>query len=166
MTIEIHTAIDMINDKKKNLKTIIDAGCQMEAFQLLALHIDFLGKLLHRLQPTVTVAWDKNRPDASECFRNVCNKLDSMTKYDENKLRDNLRNGMIHNEMPKDGIILTHAEKQNLKGNTITINLYDLYNDFCEACDDVIQMLNEYNKSYPNSLIKDKKFPKIPVCVK
>ena len=162
---EIHTAIKMIEDKKNNLKRIIDIGCQTEAFQLLALHIDFIGKLLHRLKPTVTVSWDKNRPDADECFKNVCNQLDSMCKYDEDILRDNLRNGMIHNECPKPGLTLTHTLQQKLNGKNKTINLNDFYSDFCKACNDVIKMLNDYEKSYPGSLKTNKKFPRLIIGV-
>ena len=158
--VDIHTAIDMIEDKRTNLKKIISIGCQMEAFQLLALHLDFLGKILHRLNTNVTVEWEKDKPDAKTCFNLVCTQINSMNKYNSDILRDN---GMIHNEIPKNGLTLTHSMSQNLLNTNAVINLYDLYSDFCSACDDIIQKLNDYEKQFPSSLSTNKKFPKTTV---
>lgn len=163
--VDIHTAIDMIEDKRTNLKKIISIGCQMDAFQLLALHLDFLGKILHRLNTNVTVEWENDKPDAKTCFNLVCTQINSMKKYNSDILRDNLRNGMIHNEIPKKGLTLTHNIPQNLSNTNAVINLNDLYSDFCSACDDVIQKLNDYEKQFPSSLTTNKKFPKTTVTV-
>ena len=159
----ILTAIDLINDKRIKLKKIIDVQCPFEAFQLLALHIDFLGKLLHRLKPEVSTAWENDTPDAKRCFDSVCTQLPSMQKYDKNVLRDNLRNGMIHNEVPKAHLWLTHEAKQALDKIDIIININDFYEDFSKACDVIISKLKAYEQSEPGSLVKKKKFPRIIV---
>ena len=65
---EILNAIVLIKNKRDALQKIISVGLPYEAFQILALHIDFLGKLLHRLKPEVTAAWVKDKPDAKTCF--------------------------------------------------------------------------------------------------
>ena len=157
----ILNAIDLIKGKRDSLQKIISIGCPFEAFQLLALHIDFLGKLLHRLKPEVTTAWEKDKPDAKTCFDAVCTQLSSMAKYDKDILRDNLRNGMIHNEAPKPHLWLTHEDKQTLDQEDIVININDIYSDFRQACDDAIKMLKTYEHSHPGSLASDKKFPRI-----
>ena len=159
----ILTAIDLINDKRIKLKKIMDIQCPIEAFQLLALHIDFLGKLLHRLKPEVSTAWGNNTPDAKKCFELVCTQLSSMQKYDKDILRDKLRNGMIHNEVPKADLWLTHEAKQVLDKNNIVININDIYVDFSAACDEVINKLNTYEKKQPGSLTNDEKFPKMVI---
>ena len=160
---KIFNVIELIDNKRKSLKKIIDAGFPYEAFQLLALHIDFLGKILHRLKPDVTVAWEADRPDAKTCFGAVCSQLKSMAKYDIDVLRDKLRNGMIHNEAPKAHLWLTHEDVQILDKEDIIININDIFSDFSIACDDVIKMLETYESSHPNSLANDKKFPRIIV---
>lgn len=156
-------AIDLINSKRENLKKIISADLPFEAFQIMALHIDFLGKLLHRLKPEVTAAWEKDKPDAKTCFDAVCTQLKSMSKYDKEILRNNLRNGLIHNGVPKVHLWLTHNKAQVLDKEVILININDIYSDYCLACDDVINMLESYEKMHPNSLATDKKFPRIVV---
>ncbi|MBO7501140.1 MAG: hypothetical protein J6T45_07305 [Fibrobacterales bacterium] len=158
----IRTAIDLIRDQRDNLKKIIDVGCPYEAFQLLALHIDFLGKLLHRLKPDVSTAWANDEPNARTCFENLV-QLPSMQKYDKDVLRDNLRNGMIHNEAPKAHLWLTHTACQELSTADVVINIYNIYDDYSSACDEIIKRLEEYEKAYPNSLMKDKKFPRIVI---
>lgn len=133
--IDIHTAIDMIEDKRNNLEKIIKIGCRMEAFHLIATYIDFIGKLLHRLKPDVTADWEKDKPDATTCFNIACSQINSLNKYDSDILRDKLRNGLIHNEIPKPGLTLTHDMPQNLKSSNVVINLNCLYSDFSDACD-------------------------------
>ena len=84
-----------------------------------------------------------------------------MQKYDKNVLRDNLRNGMIHNEVPK-------ASHYNFAifttfGFFTSININDFYEDFSKACDVIISKLKAYEQSEPGSLVKKKKFPRIIV---
>jgi len=158
----IRTAIDLIRDQRDNLKKIIDVGCPYEAFQLLALHIDFLGKLLHRLKPDVSTAWANDEPNARTCFENLV-QLPSMQKYDKDVLRNNLRNGMIHNEAPKAHLWLTHEAPQELTKDDIVININNIYSDYSLACDEIVKRLKDYEKEHPGSLMEDKKFPRIAI---
>lgn len=162
--IEVHDAIFMINDKKRNLKKIIDSGCYWESFQLLGLHIDFLGKLLHRIKPESSAEWCKDTPDADKCFKNAL-QLQTLKKYNSDILRDNLRNGMIHNEYPKTGLTLTDSFIQNLNNNNCTINIFNLYEDFCGACDEVLNKLQELENKEPGCLKNNPKYPHYKVKV-
>ena len=160
--IEKLTAVDLINDKRRNLKKIIDLPCAFEAFQLSALHIEFLGKLLYRLNPIVTTSWE-NDTKADVYFNKVVTELPSMQKYNQNMLRDNLRNGMIHNEIPKANLCLTETASQVINALQSTINIHAFFNDFDTACNEVIARLKQYEKDHPGALENDKKFPHLHI---
>lgn len=160
--IEKMNAVDLINDKRRNLKKIIDLPCAFEAFQLSALHIEFLGKLLYRLDPNITTSWENDKK-AEVYFNKVVTELPSMQKYNQDMLRDNLRNGMIHNEVPKANLYLTEDEKQIITPLRSIINIHTLFNDFDAACNEVIKRLKQYERDHPNSLENDKKFPHLQI---
>lgn len=157
------TAVDLINDKRRNLKKIIDLPCAFEAFQLSALHIEFLGKLLYRLDPNVTTSWEKDNKKAEVYFNKVVSELPSMQKYNQEMLRNNLRNGLIHNEVPKANLYLTEDEKQIITPSRTTLNVHTFFSDFDAACNEVIKRLKQYEKDHPNALKNDKKFPRLQI---
>ena len=156
------TAIDLLNDKRNHLKTIIDANVPYEALQLIALHIEFMGKLLDRLDSKITATWASNRNEHS--FENVCSQLSSMKKYNPSLLQDQLRNGLVHNGVPKENLLLTHHAPQSLdESGKVILNINTLYADFSTACDELIAKLEKYDNDYPNSLMTESKFPHLSV---
>lgn len=162
---EYINVIQLLDNKRKGLKKIIDADCPYEALQLISLHIEFMGKILDRLKPTVSAAWAVNRKETT--FRNVCTELSAMNKYDYRILQVQLRNGMVHNGCPKENLLLTHTASQTLNATgKIVLNINTMYEDFSSACDELIARLVEYDKEHPADLDTNPKFPRLSVgCI-
>ena len=155
-------AIDLLDDKRRHLKTIIDANCPYEALQILAIDIEFMGRLIDRINPAVSAPWSVNRKEAS--FENVCTHMDSMKKYNAKILQDQLRNGLVHQGVPKNSLWLTDVATQKLDSDSYTIiNIHTIFTDFSSACDELIALLQTYNKNYPNALDSDPKFPHLTI---
>ena len=102
-----------------------------QAFTLMATGIEFLGKCLNENE------WDTPSQGSSD-FNSAIEKLDHLVKYKEIKnLYDKLRCGLAHLCVPKAGIELCPNHNE-LKTYPIILGCRDFYEDFKEACNEII----------------------------
>ncbi|MBP1631113.1 MAG: hypothetical protein H6Q15_2006 [Bacteroidetes bacterium] len=112
------------------------------AFCIMAIGIEFLGKCLNKYDD-----WNKSGRSKND-FELAVNNLDSLEPYRNllvtHKLWDSLRNGFAHSFVPK-GTLTLSSDKEDphlTKRSETIINLKceDFYNDFKNACEEVVKM--------------------------
>lgn len=125
------------------------------SFAMMAIGIEFLGKCLNNCD-------DWNEPGRSKVdFEIAINSLNSLTTYrpllTSHSLWDSLRNGFAHSFVPKSTLSLSSKnETPHLKQiSTTKINLKceDFYEDFKNACIEVIAKLDFPNIKMSNPLL-------------
>ena len=148
------------------------------AFSLIAIGIEFLGKFID--------TESKNNTESRNSFNYAITFLKGFEKYrnliDINKigknnkklleesrhnynhlpkkfdLYDELRCGMCHALLPKGNLLLSDGNEEfSINDNTVTLHLGRLYEDFKNACYEVIEKI-QYDGNYHNDdilVIKD-----------
>jgi len=122
--------------------------------------IEFLGKCIDNNNPT---DWNAEHVSKSN-FRNAIKNLNAFSKYKPLLSRPNFdiyrefRCGLVHACAPGDNVALSHGteEKPNIIAQTgeINFNADELYADFKNACEEVINM----NFPTPNKMHEAKIF--------
>ncbi len=142
------------------LKTLIDPSPYI-AFAIMAIGIEFLGKCLD----TEIQNWNA-RNSSKKHFELAIKKLHSLNKYKpylkSHRLYDSFRNGFAHSFVPKNKLSLSskneapHLHLFN-NGNTINLKCENFYQDFKNACLEIIKK----NFDNPNDKM-NKKLLSIP----
>lgn len=113
------------------------------AFAIMAIGVEFLGKCLDEK----TQNWNTSRKSRYH-FELAINNLFNFKRYrsylSTHSLWDSFRNGFAHSFVPKSSLSLSSKNERthlSLHNNGLTINLKceDFYNDFKNACLEVIQ---------------------------
>ncbi|MEQ1732540.1 MAG: hypothetical protein ABL940_02650 [Bacteroidia bacterium] len=102
--------------------------------------IEFLGKCIDTENPT---NWN-TRDFSKKNFNAAIDKLTSLSKYRNCRvnLYTEFRCGLVHASVPGCKITLSDKTEShtNLATSPINLNVNDLYNDFKNACEEVINM--------------------------
>lgn len=125
------------------------------AFSLMAIGIEFLGKCLNEFEN-----WDKSGRSKDD-FELAVKSLNSLESYrtllTTHKLWDSLRNGFTHSFVPKGTLTLSSKNQAphftKITETTINLRCEDFYNDFKNACEEVIEMNNFKSKKMDNPLL-------------
>ena len=123
------------------------------AMSLMSLGVEFLGKCLN--YNSVDDIKNKGDHESKKNFNYTIKNLNAFKEYqnliqpdNDSKgieLYNNLRCGFAHNFMVKDEIIL-QASKNNFNTKPITIGVSNFFDDFFEACMEVIKLKSELMK--------------------
>ena len=141
--------MEQLNPKEFIQKVFIDElGTMIQphpyiSFSIMAIGIEFLGKCLKTKQKDFDYSGI-----AKEDFNNSIKGLASLKKYESLDLYNELRNGMLHFLKPKTTLLFSSNVIQNhLKNeqNVTTINCEDLYQDFKDACIEIINKTFDVN---------------------
>jgi len=112
------------------------------SFAIMAIGIEFLGKCLNDCE-------DWNEPRRSKIdFELAVNTLPSLTTYrpllSSHNLWDSLRNGFAHSFVPKNTLSLSSNDETShltqITATKINLKCEDFYNDFKNACNEVLAM--------------------------
>lgn len=121
----------------KDIGEIVRNKQYYHAFALISIGIEFLGKCLH----THDIHKDGF---SSQDFKKALKYYESLKKYQAvPKLYINLRCGLLHAFLPKEGVKLTNIHN-DFPANTIGCK--ELYDDFVIACRDAINNTHGYIK--------------------
>lgn len=112
------------------------------SFAIMAIGIEFLGKALNSYDD-----WNKSGRSKQD-FELAINQLDSLKVYrpllTSHKLWDSLRNGFAHSFVPKGTLSLSSKAETghlvNISSSQINLKCEDFYNDFKNACLEVISL--------------------------
>jgi len=117
------------------------------SFFTIGVGIEFLGKCID------TNEQDWNKPgNSSKHFKKAINELSSLIKYrryiDSHQLYKSFRCGLAHAAAPNYCVTISSKNESpnlRLQNNRLNLKIEDLYNDFKNACLEVIQ------KPYPQN---------------
>lgn len=110
------------------------------AFAMMAIGIEFLGKCLD----TSTASWRRDFVSKTDFIRAI-NTLTGFQRYrgfDERLYKD-LRNGFAHSFIPKYDLTLSSGSEEAhlaLNGTRLNLKCEDFYQDFKDACLEVINL--------------------------
>lgn len=126
------------------------------AFAIMAIGIEFLGKCLNEFDD-----WNESRRSRKD-FELAIDELDSFKNYrpllSSHNLWDSLRNGFAHSFVPKKTLSLSSKDEamhfSTIYHNKINLKCEDFYNDFRNACEEVINMVAFQNNKMNKSLLE------------
>ena len=128
---------------KRHIKEIKGNGYPFEAFMLMSIGIEFLGKC-------VNISFDKTEQSKKD-FESAIDNLGDLNKYKNlDGLYGVLRCGLVHCYMLNDSSIELREGNNDLCSEQKVLGCDDFYGDFSKACDEILNSMDPNIKNILN----------------